>query len=201
MTMPAGWKNTSTKMTLFQYVKNIQQTGLSFLQLSFEPKLALTGIVLYQGGIQNESSVGASPPGYTPTGYNFLTGERMLETQVQERQEVMSKARYYAYTADDMYKTSSNLPALMSMRGYFALAYVLLWKLYRIAPHIYDLPLCMEECLNKLASTGPIGPKDILRAATSQVQVVGQDIARELKDPQFLPMSNKILLEYSQQEG
>jgi hypothetical protein len=212
MTMPAGWKNTSTpntstKMTLFQYVnniKNVKSPDLSLQELSFENKLALTAFSIALLGEQ-ENKIGARPPGYTPTRYNFLTGETMIESQVQERQQTMRIAREYASTADDEYKIG-DLVQQMTVRGYFALAYILFWKLYRIAPYIFDLPLCMEECLTQWAPIGGTnpyynGPKNILGDAASCVQVMGQEIARVLKDPEFVPMSQKILLEYSQQGG
>jgi hypothetical protein len=210
MTMPAEWKNTSTnntsaKMTLAQYVnniKNIKSPDLSLQELSFENQLAVTASVLFQEGV---SLVGTRPSGYTPTRYNFVTGEQILESQVQERQKIMSDARYHAYTADYEYKIG-DLATQMDMRGNFALSYILFWKLYRIAPHIYDLPLCMEECLNRwtpIGGTNPYynGSKNILGDAASQVRVMGQTIAQKLKYPAFIPMSRQVLTEYSQQRG
>ena len=46
-----------------------------------------------------------------------------------------------------------------ALKSNFALAYILFWKLYKQAHYIFDLPLCMEECLIKL---GSVGPKEIL---------------------------------------
>ena len=53
MTMPAGWKNTSTKMTLAQWVENLKnqrvfERGLK--EAPFEPKLAVTAVYLYGAG-------------------------------------------------------------------------------------------------------------------------------------------------------
>jgi hypothetical protein len=149
MTMPAGWKNTSTKMTLAQWVENLKNQRV----------LAVTAVYRYVAG---ESLEGARPAGYTPTGYNFVTGETILETQVFERQEIMRQAREYAYTADDTYQNINLTATKKAMRAYFSMAYILFWKLYRITTQIFDLPLCMEQCLTKLSSIGPTRPKNIL---------------------------------------
>jgi hypothetical protein len=131
-----------------------------------------------------EKLEGSSTTPYTPTRYNFVTGEVMVETQVKERQEIMRKAREAASDADDIYKRTIDFATKNAIIGDFALAYILLWKLYRIAPYIFDLPLCMEQCLTKLWPT--TGLKDILKAATSCVQYLPQG-------NEYSPMFHKIL--------
>jgi hypothetical protein len=189
MTMPLGWKNNSTRMTLAEYLTSRKdQSEKNFDSLEIELKLALAALSSYQ---EAEQLDGGGPPPYTPTGYNFVTGEQMIEIQVKERQETMRKARLAAYDADDEYKRNSDSAKKITIRGNFALAYILFWKLYRIAPWIYDLPLCMEQCLMKLWLTQY---KGILESATSCVYHMPQN-------PEYLQtisMLHKILLEFSQ---
>ena len=127
------------------------------------------------------------PHPYIPTRYNFLTGEQMIETQVQEREEIMRKARWAASEVDDEYKEAMDIAKKKVIRGDFAFAYLLFWKLYDVAPYIFDLPLCMEQCLGKL---WPTGAKDILEAATFCVNY--------LPDNSFSSMYRQILFEFSQ---
>jgi hypothetical protein len=68
----------------------------------------------------------------------------------------------------------------------FALAYILFWKLYQQAPQVFDLPLCIEECLIKL---GSVGRKDILEYAASCVDFFQQ--------PELESMFQNVLGEYS----
>jgi hypothetical protein len=90
MTMPLGWKNNSTRMTLAEYLTSRKdQSEKNFDSLEIELKLALAALSSYQ---EAEQLDGGGPPPYTPTGYNFVTGEQMIEIQVKERQETMRKS-------------------------------------------------------------------------------------------------------------
>jgi hypothetical protein len=107
MTLPFGWKNTSTKVTLAEYLKNQKE-------LSFELQLATAAVTFYSAGEKLGS--GSTVP-YTPTGYNFVTGEVMVEEQVKERQEIMRKGREAAYGADDIYKGIIDSATKNAIRG------------------------------------------------------------------------------------
>jgi hypothetical protein len=182
MTMPAGWKkNTSTKMTLAEFLKNQKEPP------SFEGILATFAVTFYSTGEKFERD---GPTPYWPTGYNPVTGKyENLEPRLTELEKLTTMRRIVASEAGDEYKEVIAFANKMAIRGDFALAYILLWKLYRIAPYISDLPQCMEQCLTKLR---PVGPKDILQAATSCVQ--------HLPQSEYQTMFYQILSEYSKTE-
>jgi hypothetical protein len=180
MTMPAGWKkNTSTKMTLVEFLKNQKEPSFEFI-------LANLAIGCYSGG---EKAERAGPAPYIPTSYNFRTGERILEPRLTEMTQTLAEARYAASGADDEFKEIMSQNLKTAVRGSFAVAYILFWKLYRIAPYISDLPQCMEQCLTKL---GPVGPKDILQAAADSAQYFSQSETQT--------MVYQIISEYSKME-
>ena len=69
MTMPLGWKNNSTKITLVEYlIKNQKET---FPEVMY----AVAALTFYVRG--EELANGGSSP-YTPTTYDRLTGKQYV---------------------------------------------------------------------------------------------------------------------------
>jgi hypothetical protein len=181
MTMPLGWKNNSTKITLVEYlIKNQKET---FPEVMY----AVAALTFYVRG--EELANGGSSP-YTPTTYDRLTGKQYVAVQVKKMQEIMTIGRTAAYYADDMYKHIIDDAKKSTARGDFALSYILFWKLYRLAPFIHDLPEYMEACLIRLR---PTNPQDILKTSIAWVQT--------MNNPEGSSIFNKIMLEYYELEA
>jgi hypothetical protein len=181
MTMPLGWKNNATKITLVEYlIKNQKET---FPEVIY----AVVALTFYVGG---EELVNGGAPPYTPTTYDRLTGKQYVAVQVKKTQEIMTLGRTAAYDADDLYKHIIDVAKKRTARADFALSYILFWKLYRIAPFLHDLPEYLEACLIHLR---PTDPQDILKTSIAWLQTAN--------NPVFSSMLNKIMLEYYELEA